>query len=226
MKSLIFALLSFTFLILQGLPVAAQFKRSSARTANAKQVRFIEGIEIKREISPADPVIQSRPVITNSVPVSNSTIENSTSLQFKYGQLLNCNVESITNIPLFSFIDSWWEAPYQFGGSTKSGIDCSGFACNLFSTVFNKDLPRTAKEQYNVCIKTGREKLQEGDLVFFNTKGSVSHVGVYLEEGYFVHASTTNGVTINNLDDDYYSARFLGGGRVVVPDDAAKLTSK
>ena len=134
--------------------------------------------------------------------------------QFKFAMLLNRDVETLTNTRLFGFIDEWWNTRYRYGGTSKSGIDCSAFTGLLMSSVFALKLPRTAREQYKVCDKVGKENLKEGDLVFFNTTGGVSHVGFYLGGGYFVHASVSQGITINNLDEKYYKARFIGGGRV------------
>lgn len=184
--------------------------------------RFIDGIEInagKAETAKPAPAATGSSVSTNPVNQASSGkalpgIEFATSLQFKYAQLLNRNVEFILNTSLFSFIDEWWATRYRYGGSSKKGIDCSAFTSLLMGTVFAVKLPRTAREQYNECEKLVREELEEGDLVFFNTRGGVSHVGVYLGDNYFVHASTNNGVTINTLDETYYSRRFIGGGRV------------
>jgi len=162
---------------------------------------FIEGIEIKPAIK---------------VPKANSgiSIESCSSLQFKYAQLLNTEVESVSNAALYNFIDEWWETRYRYGGSTKTGIDCSAFAGTLLNKVFSINTPRTARAQYSVCEKVEKENLKEGDLVFFNTRGGVSHVGVYLANGYFTHASVGNGVTISNLDEAYYSRKFISGGRM------------
>jgi lipoprotein Spr len=74
--------------------------------------------------------------------------------------------------------------------------------------------PQPQHTQYDFCIKIDKEKLQEGDLVFFKTKRRVSHVGIYLGNDCFVHSSTSSGVTINKLTDDYYSRKFIGGGRI------------
>ena len=135
------------------------------------------------------------------------------SIHFKYAQILNRDVESLTNTSLFSFIDDWWGTRYRFGGTTRKGIDCSSFTGLLMNTVFGLSMPRTAREQYAACTKISRDEMAEGDLVFFNTRGGVSHVGVYLGEGYFVHASCSSGVTISNLSEKYYNRRFIAGGR-------------
>jgi lipoprotein Spr len=156
-------------------------------------------------------------------PVLSVATEMCSPLQFKYAQLLNRDVESLTNFSLFSFIDKWWGTRYRYGGTGKSGIDCSAFTGLLMTSVFSIAMPRTAREQYAVCEKLKEDEMLEGDLVFFNTRGGVSHVGVYLGEGYFVHSSCSNGVTISSLDDAYYRKRFISGGRPMSDDCTAKM---
>jgi len=185
--------------------------------------KFIDYIEIKADRSAElstvseEPVKSTKPVELSGHPLNLSpelNIENISSLQFKYAQLLDRNVEFVKNISLFRFIDEWWGTRYRYGGSSKKGIDCSAFTGLLLGTVFAVKLPRTAREQYNESEKINKEDMLEGDLVFFNTRGGVSHVGVYLGDGYFVHASTNNGVMISRLDDPYYEKRFISGGRI------------
>ena len=108
--------------------------------------------------------------------------------------------------------------PYQYGGSNQNGIDCSAFTQNVFSNSIHYTLPRTAREQFH----TGREinspnNLIFGDLVFFDTtKNSYpGHVGIYLGNGLFAHSSSSRGVTISLLSDNYYKKRFVGGRRTV-----------
>lgn len=148
-----------------------------------------------------------------SVP-GTAAIEKCSALQFKYAMLMDVEVESVRNFTLLNFIEDWWGTHYRYGGTDKKGIDCSSFSGKLEQEVFNSTLPRTAREQYQVCEKVEVEDLKEGDLVFFNTRGGVSHVGVYLGNNYFVHSSTNSGVTISSLTEDYYSRKFISGGRI------------
>jgi cell wall-associated NlpC family hydrolase len=136
-------------------------------------------------------------------------------LQFKYAILLDVPVEEVNDEKLFSFIESWYGTPYRYGGFSRDGVDCSGFTQALMSNIYQLNVPRISAEQYNQSKRISKKDLKEGDLVFFKTNGStISHVGVYLRNNKFVHASTSGGVMINDLSDDYYARRFAGSGRV------------
>lgn len=105
---------------------------------------------------------------------------------------------------------------YSYGGSTKKGMDCSGFTSQVFKNAASKPLPRSTYEQFRVGEKIGKDALQFGDLVFFNTTGrSPSHVGIYIEDGIFAHASVGDGVTLSSMGSTYYQKRFVGARRVV-----------
>lgn len=123
-------------------------------------------------------------------------------------------IETVWNQKLFLFIEDWYGIPYRYGGETKKGIDCSSFACQLMTEVYGVTLPRRSIDQYYRGERIGKKDLEQGDLVFFNTTGRISHVGVYLGNNKFAHASTSSGVMISDLDDSYFSKRYAGSGRV------------
>jgi hypothetical protein len=141
-------------------------------------------------------------------------IERCNDLQFKYGILLDAQVETITNERLISFLEEWYGIPYKYGGSGKTGIDCSAFTSLFMDSVYSIDLPRTCRDQYAGVMKIKKRQLTQGDLVFFNTRGGISHVGIFLGNNKFVHASTSNGVMISDLDDLYFKKRYIGSVRV------------
>lgn len=111
--------------------------------------------------------------------------------------------------------------PYRYGGTTRSGIDCSAFVRSVFET-FNMNLPRVSADQAKQGFRISTEEAREGDLVFFATRGGgrVSHVGIVHgrnEEGVltFIHSSTSQGVMISPLNDSYWGKRFLYAKRVL-----------
>jgi cell wall-associated NlpC family hydrolase len=153
----------------------------------------------------------------NKDNAGNPTIEKYSQLQFKYAILTNTPVEQLRDEKLLSFMDDWYGTRYRYGGTTKDGIDCSAFACLLMSSVYGiNGLPRVARDQYDGCRRISRDELQQGDLVFFHTiakKKTVSHVGIYLCNNKFVHASVS-GVMISDMDEEYYAQHYVGAGRV------------
>jgi cell wall-associated NlpC family hydrolase len=146
-----------------------------------------------------------------------STGINVEQLQFKYSILTNTPVEELTNPRLLIFMDQWYGVHYQYGGSTKDGIDCSAFASLLLADVYDvKKLPRISADQYTTR-HIPKKDLKAGDLVFFHTLGKghrVTHVGVYLYNNRFIHASIA-GVQISDLADGYYLHHYVGAGRVI-----------
>jgi cell wall-associated NlpC family hydrolase len=127
--------------------------------------------------------------------------------------------EKIVKKPeLLASVNQWLGTPYRLGGTSKNAVDCSGFTMNIYSQAFNMNIPRTTDGQY---IKYGRSAVderarREGDLVYFNTLHNgkpVSHVGIWLDEKRFVHASSSKGVIIANINDTYYRTRYVGANR-------------
>lgn len=134
-------------------------------------------------------------------------------LQAKYASLLNMLPAMLTNVKLLQAVDDWYGTKYRYGGTTKSGIDCSAFVRAVYKAAFGIELPRTAREQYGAASKKVTD-LQLGDLLFFNTTGGVSHVGMYLGNNRFVHASCSRGVAVSSLTEAYYASRYLGARRI------------
>ena len=192
----------------------------NASSQRAAEPRFIEHITINPtaknsniKMEPADKYSVGK----NIISMPGSGIEVINPLQFKYAILMDLPVEELnnSNSKLLEFIEEWYGVPYHFGGSSKDGIDCSAFSGSLMATVFGVGLPRMAKDQYKVCRRISKIDLEEGDLVFFHTtRRGVSHVGVYLGNNKFVHASLNYGVTISDLGDGYYARKLIGAGRV------------
>lgn len=127
---------------------------------------------------------------------------------------LNLEVERDDNLVLYRFVSNWLGTPHKLGSCTNTAIDCSCFVQLLFTEVYHYKLPRTAAEMHKHCKSIDPDNIREGDLVFFKINATkVSHVGVYLKEGWFAHVSTSRGVMINNLSEAYYHKHFTGAGR-------------
>ncbi len=111
---------------------------------------------------------------------------------------------------------SYLGVPYLHGGTSKDGVDCSGFTSLVYESAAKRSLPRSVEGQYHAGRKVVQNDLEFGDLVFFNTTGrSPSHVGIYIEDDIFAHASVTRGVTLSSLESTYYKDRFVGARRIV-----------
>lgn len=134
----------------------------------------------------------------------------------------NLRTEQVTaREKLLMEIIKYLDTPYKYGGSTLNGIDCSAFTQSVYQDALNVNLNRTARDQFTQGkVISSKEELEFGDLVFFNTRRRVrpGHVGIYIGDGLFAHASTKGGVMISSLDEDYYSKRFMGARRVVEND--------
>lgn len=128
---------------------------------------------------------------------------------------LGLRCEDDDNEALYAAVNSWLGVPYKYGGTDRSGIDCSAFVGTIYKQVYGKSLHRTANDILRDVNLIGRKELREGDILFFtNSKGKVSHVGIYLKDGLFAHASTSQGVCVSRVDDTYWSKHFYKGGRV------------
>ena len=211
---------------------SAQKPPATAKTKKRSNLQFIDDIAISGGSSSgtiAEPQgsrssrrKKETPQVVYAPPtdvlVSNYNIESATGLQFKYAILLDASVERLTNIALLQDMDHWWGTRYCMGGSTESCIDCSAFTQIIMRDVYKADVPRTARAQYDNSSRIGMEELAEGDLIFFQTVGrDISHVGIYLTNSKFVHAATSSGVMVSDLNDPYWHSRYKGAGRVNKP---------
>lgn len=111
---------------------------------------------------------------------------------------------------------TWLGTRYRYGGSSRSGTDCSGFTMAVFSQ-FGYSLIHGAGDQYAQSTSVTPQERDIGDLVFFNWGYGIAHVGIYLGGGTFIHASTSSGVIISSLYESYYANGYVGAGRIL-PD--------
>lgn len=110
---------------------------------------------------------------------------------------------------------SWVGVPHEWGGTDRNGIDCSAFTQILYARALGLDLPRDTKRQSRVGERVSPQALQPGDLVFFRPRGKERHVGVYLSDGDFVHASSSAGVTVSELRDSYWQRSWWQARRLI-----------
>jgi lipoprotein Spr len=198
---------------------------SETNNESNETIEFLDNISVKpgrvylkkaSDALEAEPVL-SKPERTDRMPDNLTDVEKSNWLQLKYSIQMDIAVEEINNIPLLQKIDEWWGTPYVLGGSSKRGVDCSYFTLDVMNAIYNTNLKRTAAEQYTQSEKIDWSDLKEGDLIFFKTDGSrsISHVGIYMTNNKFAHASTSQGVTISDLSQPYWQKRLYSLGRVL-----------
>ena len=127
------------------------------------------------------------------------------------------DIDMKDNHALYVEAANWIGTPYRGGGNTMRGVDCSGLTSAIYNKVYRKTLERSAEDQRKKdCKKVKKRKLKEGNLVFFHNgrkKKRASHVGIYLKDRKFIHASTSQGVIISTLDEEYWRKHWLSGGK-------------
>lgn len=139
---------------------------------------------------------------------------------------LGVDIELQDNHKLYIHASEWIGTPYRAGGDSKRGTDCSGLVSQLYKKVYHTRLSRSTDGQLKESSKISRRNLREGDLVFFTSRASrkkVAHVGIYLKDGKFIHASTSQGVIVSNLREKYYTQHWLCGGRIKYACDNLSL---
>ena len=198
---------------------------AESNNASNESIEFLDNISVKPGrvyLKKASDALEAEPVLvrqesSNKMPDNLTDVEKSNWLQLKYSIQMDIAVESINNIPLLQKIDEWWGTPYALGGSSKRGVDCSYFTLDVMNAIYKTNLKRTAAEQYEQSEKIDWSDLKEGDLIFFKTDGSrsITHVGIYMTNNKFAHASTSQGVTISDLSEPYWQKRLYSLGRVL-----------
>ncbi len=135
-----------------------------------------------------------------------------------FSQIMGVAASATTNTKLYQFIYEWIGTPYRLGGKTKKGgVDCSRFAYELYESVFNTTLGNNSRNIYTqVDPIRKKDDLKPGDLVFFKIRSrSITHVGVYMGDDKFAHASSSRGVMISDLNEAYWKRYYYNGGRML-----------
>ncbi|HUH19958.1 C40 family peptidase [Albibacterium sp.] len=133
-----------------------------------------------------------------------------------FSQIMGVAASSTTNSKMYQFIYDWIGTPYRLGGNTKNGIDCSAFAAELYEQVFNTSIGSNSRNIYSNVDKVSKNNLQPGDFVFFKIRSkNISHVGVYIGDNKFAHASSSRGVMVSDLNDAYWKRYYYNGGRAL-----------
>ncbi|MBG3014400.1 bifunctional murein DD-endopeptidase/murein LD-carboxypeptidase [Proteus faecis] len=162
----------------------------------------------------------------NSRLANSSTAPLNTSSSTSISQASQDEFESLVkNLDIKSKIldqyADWKGVAYRLGGDTKRGIDCSAFVQRTFLDQFGVELPRSTSDQQFSGTQVNKSKLQAGDLVLFKTGRTMRHVGIYIGNDKFVHASTSNGVTVSEMSNTYWNKRFYAARRVIDKNDTA-----
>ncbi len=132
-----------------------------------------------------------------------------------FSQIMGVAISATSNLKLYQFVYDWIGTPYRFGGESRKGIDCSAFTKEIYAKVFNTVIKRNSRDIFSTTIPISKEDLKEGDLVFFKIKSrTITHMGIYLGNNRFAHASSSRGVVLSNLEEPYYKRYFYKGGRV------------
>jgi hypothetical protein len=188
-----------------------------ANTGHQKPV-FLENLDMNPPGRPATgggPTFQDGDAPSSYAIRVPGGIEQASWLQFKYSILLNDEVERLEDTRLLTAVDNWYGVRYKYGGSSKAGVDCSAFVSAVYLSAYGITLSRISADQYKYARHIAPDALKEGDLVFFHIRGKgVSHVGIYLRNNKFIHASVRDGVRVDDLGMGFYRDHLIGGGRM------------
>ncbi len=175
-----------------------------------------------------------KPVVNNNTPTKTQKVLaaiTNTSADIKRSAIENAIRHSNTIDNILSEAESYLGTPYRYGGTSRSGIDCSAFVLSVFGAAAGMNLPRVAAAQSQEGDSVDKTELQKGDLVFFSHRGSrISHVGIVEEvtaegEIKFIHAATSKGVMVSSLDDNYWGPKFKFAKRIIKENTLSVLNN-
>ncbi|WP_156305956.1 C40 family peptidase [Sphingobacterium endophyticum] len=143
-----------------------------------------------------------------------------------FSQIMGVASNATTNTKLYQFVYEWLGTPYRLGGDSKRGIDCSKFSLAVYENVFNTTIGYNSRNQYSNVTPVRKNDLQPGDLVFFKIRSrSITHVGVFLGDDKFAHASSSKGVMVSNLNEAYWKRYYYNGGRPKLEEEERIMTA-
>jgi lipoprotein Spr len=162
-------------------------------------------------------LVSSCSTIQFSNPGTKTDIDNhSDKKRSLYSEKLGIELNPSFDAALIKEVIDWLGTPYKYSGTDKSGTDCSGFVMQVYKTVYGIQTERSASTMYEKSTLVKREKLKQGQLVFFKINTSkVGHVGIFLQDPYFIHASSSKGVMVSSLDATYWTKYFVSGGKLI-----------
>ena len=153
-------------------------------------------------------------VITALVGCSSVPDRNAPKVVHIPGAKVDLENSALVKVNLYAHYSQWRNTKYRIGGLSRNGIDCSGFVYVTFKSRLGVVLPRSTEFQAELGKSVDKDQLRPGDLVFFKTGRTDRHVGVYLEDGMFLHASTSQGVIISGLDESYWKSAYWKAKRL------------
>lgn len=165
-----------------------------------------------RKIGDYKPLPQSE---VSTVAASSTKVTEEKNEETKTEIIKEKTTQVANNSSFEEFIKPWIGTRYKFGGSSRSGTDCSGYVMQIYKTKLNIALPHNAASMFKMGSAVKAADLKEGDLVFFGNVWGINHVGIYLSKNRFTHASSSKGVTITPMEMDYWNSRYKGARRFI-----------
>lgn len=188
-------------------------KSTKDESLNKKQI-ILSYDEYKKQFDTKNQKVISKPFNTNSYLLSKQ-YESVLSNNKEEKNISNLTSQLPKKTQVFTdFYNEWKNVKYKMGGTSKSGIDCSAFTQKIYKEKFNISLPRTTITQVNVGTEVKKSELIPGDLVFFKTSKTDKHVGVYVGDNKFLHASI-KGIQYTSLDKPFYKKNYWTSRRIM-----------